>query len=242
MFNAESSSLNVQNFDENIVTIITMTPEEVVAEWARENKINAGTVEKLFEEGFTSLEALKLLDEEDLSKSKIPRGQKKLILSCVRALNGGTTLGSEVEHQTGDATRVTQTNATYEVRAQSTERAQTSNQSTTLGVSHDQENGGAQCTQSTTDSYVQGLLNQLLRGQKQAQNGLAGDLSAIQTPGINGSSGSLWQAARTLHRHLLTILGRIRKSTCPRPLTVSQPLLIMTSWISLAGAWKKKLL
>ena len=127
MFNAESSSLNVQNSDENIATIVTMTPEEVVAEWARENKINAGAVEKLFEEGFTSLEALKLLDEEDLSKSKIPRGQKKLILSCVRALNGGTTLGSEVEHQTGDATRVTKTNSTNEVRVQSTEHAQTSN-------------------------------------------------------------------------------------------------------------------
>ena len=53
MFNAESLSLNVQNSDENIVTIVTMTPEEVVAEWARENKINTGTVEKLFEEGFT---------------------------------------------------------------------------------------------------------------------------------------------------------------------------------------------
>ena len=55
-------------------------------------------------------------------------------------------------------------------------------------MSHDQENGGAQSTQSTTDSYVQGLLNQLLHGQTQAQNG---DLNAIQTPGINESSGSL---------------------------------------------------
>ena len=55
-------------------------------------------------------------------------------------------------------------------------------------MSHDQENGGAQSTQSTTDSYVQWLLNQLLRGQTQVQNG---DLNAIQTPGINESSGSL---------------------------------------------------
>ena len=143
-----------------------------------------------------SLKALKLLDEEDLSKSKIPLGQKKLILSCVRALSGGTTLGSEVEHQMGDATGTTQTNSTNEVRAQSTEGAQTtSKQSTTSGLSYDQKNGGAQSTQSTIDSYVQGLLNQLVRGQMQAQNGLAGDLSAIQTPGINsstnGSSGSL---------------------------------------------------
>ena len=34
--------------------------------------INSGAVEKLFEEGFTSLEALRLLDEEDLSEVKIP--------------------------------------------------------------------------------------------------------------------------------------------------------------------------
>ena len=46
--------------------------------------ISAGAVEKLFEEGFfTSLTALKLLDDADLSKVKILRGQKKLILSCV---------------------------------------------------------------------------------------------------------------------------------------------------------------
>ena len=55
---AENLSLNVQNSHENIVTIVTMTPEEVVVDWARENKINNGAMEKLFEEGFTSLEAL----------------------------------------------------------------------------------------------------------------------------------------------------------------------------------------
>ena len=87
------------------------------------NKINVGAMERLFEEGFTSLEALKLLNEEDLSKSKIPRRQKKLILSCVRALNGGPTTGYEAVHQTGDANRVTQTSTTNEVCAQSTEGA-----------------------------------------------------------------------------------------------------------------------
>ena len=53
--------------------------------------IDSGAVEKLLEEGFISLEALRLLDKEDLSKVKIPRGQKKLILSCVRILNRSNT-------------------------------------------------------------------------------------------------------------------------------------------------------
>ena len=57
-------------------------------------------------------------------------------------------------------------------------------QSTMSGMSHDQENGGAQATQSAAYSYVQGLV----RGQMQVQNGLASDLSAIQIPGINSSA------------------------------------------------------
>lgn len=45
-----------------------MTPKEGVADWAKDNKISAGAADRLFEEGFTSLEAFKLLDEEDLSE------------------------------------------------------------------------------------------------------------------------------------------------------------------------------
>ena len=36
---------------ENVISITTMTPEQVVANWAHENMINSGAVEKLFEEG-----------------------------------------------------------------------------------------------------------------------------------------------------------------------------------------------
>ena len=78
----------VENVEDNMVKITTITPEQVVMHWAQTNKISADAVEKLFEGGFTSLEAIKLLDSDDLSKSKIPRSQKKLILSCVQALNG----------------------------------------------------------------------------------------------------------------------------------------------------------
>ena len=68
----EGSVANVENVEDNVVEITTMTPEEVVMHWAQSNRISADAVEKLFEEGFTSLEAIKLLDSDDLSKSKIP--------------------------------------------------------------------------------------------------------------------------------------------------------------------------
>ena len=84
----EGSVANVENVEDSVFEITTMTPEQVVMHWAQSNKISADAIEKLFEEGFTSLEAIKLLDSDDLSKSKIPRGQKKLILSCVQSLNG----------------------------------------------------------------------------------------------------------------------------------------------------------
>ena len=95
-------------------------------QWARENKISEGAVDRLFEEGFTSLEALRLLDEEDLSKSKIPRGQKKLILACVRGLEKND------EHQQSGVNRVAQMNSTERMRVQSLESTQT-NQSAAAG-------------------------------------------------------------------------------------------------------------
>lgn len=184
MFNASSAIVTVDNSTENIVTVITMSSEEVVSQWARENKISTAAVDKLFEEGFTSLEALKLLDEEDLSKSKIPRGQKKLILSCVRALNGSNSDDQQQE----EANRVTQTNTTNERCAQPQEGVQIS-QSAAAGASHDGENGGVCNSQQTTDGYLQGLFSQLVRGQSQAQNGLASDLNTRHSAGSGSSTG-----------------------------------------------------
>ena len=68
---------------ENVIEITTLSPEQLVWQWATENKIGEEAVDRLFEEGFTSLEAIRLLKAEDLSRSKITRGQKKLILQCV---------------------------------------------------------------------------------------------------------------------------------------------------------------
>ena len=85
-------SITMENPTENVVEITTLTSEQLVWQWASENKIGKEAVARLFEEGFTSLKAIRLLDADDLSKSKITWGQKKLILQCVRVLNGGKSI------------------------------------------------------------------------------------------------------------------------------------------------------
>ena len=63
----------------NYIEINTLSPTQLVVQWAEAKKISREALERLFKDGFTSLEAIKLLDTDDLAKSKIPRGQKKLI-------------------------------------------------------------------------------------------------------------------------------------------------------------------
>ena len=177
-------SITMENLTENMVEITTLTPEQCVLQWASENKIGEEAVARLFEEGFTSLEAIRLLDADDLSKSKITRGQKKLILQCVRVLNGGKTIASETtapREPINDAPIQTSSNdmrapsasqsATSTSKnggASSSARAHTVDQSETSTI----QNGSSH---ASMDAYVQGLFSQLTRGQSQARNGIASE-------------------------------------------------------------------
>ena len=71
------------NIEENVIELRTLTDEEIALNWAAGNKISYDSMEKLFKEGFTSMEALELIDSDDLVRTKIPRGQQKLILANV---------------------------------------------------------------------------------------------------------------------------------------------------------------
>ena len=70
-----NGTVAVENSEENVIQFTFLTPEQLVSKWAMENKISEDAVAKLLEEGFTSLEAIRLLDADDLSRSKISRGQ-----------------------------------------------------------------------------------------------------------------------------------------------------------------------
>jgi len=79
-----------------------MTDTEVAAEtelreWATARKITAKTVDLLVKDGFSSMDAVELLDKDDLAQSKIPRGQQKLLLKALqpRQVTEQTTAHSE---------------------------------------------------------------------------------------------------------------------------------------------------
>ena len=67
------------------------TAEAELREWASGQKVTMKTVDLLAKEGFNSMEALALLDGEDLAQTKIARGQQKLLLSAIRPLQHKTT-------------------------------------------------------------------------------------------------------------------------------------------------------
>ena len=177
-------SITMEYLTENVVEITTLSTEQCVLQWASENKIGEEAVARLFAEGFTSLEAIRLLDADDLSKSKITRGQKKLILQCVRVLNGGKTITSETtapREPINDAPIQTSSN---DMRAPSASQSATSTSqnggasSSACAHTVDQsetstiQNGSAH---ASMDTYVQGLFSQLTRGQSQARNGIASE-------------------------------------------------------------------
>ena len=86
-----------------------MTDTEVVAEgelreWATARNITAKTVDLLFKDGFSSMDAIELLDKEDLAQSKIPRGQQKLLL---KALQPRQATAEQTTEQTAEVTEAT---------------------------------------------------------------------------------------------------------------------------------------
>ena len=73
-----------------------MSAEEAAKTWAVQHRINEAALERRFEEWFNSLEAIKLIQADDLPKSKINKGQRKLIVDSVQKLNNA------LAGQTGD--------------------------------------------------------------------------------------------------------------------------------------------
>lgn len=162
---------------ENLIEIRTSTDEELVQAWAIQNSISTDAIEKLFKEGFTSMRAIKLIDGDDLARTKIPRGQQKLILASVKGLNSVEHAGNPAQ-ETSDATGEATPTA---LRAAVSAQTHNNDQSTSTGSRKrtDQDGGAlgsALSTQNGTDAFNT-LLNSLQSGQSVAKNILPNNTS-----------------------------------------------------------------
>ena len=78
--------------------------------WAARQKISGKTVDILIKEGFDSMEALILIDSDDLSQTEIQRGQQKLLLKALLWIQStvcGEDTGSAAATGTRDPADVT---------------------------------------------------------------------------------------------------------------------------------------
>ena len=71
--------------------ISDLSDEDMVVNFCLENKISKPATDELLKRGFTSLEALSLVDISDLVSPRIPKGQRRLILHIAGALRAKTT-------------------------------------------------------------------------------------------------------------------------------------------------------
>ena len=57
------------------VMVVALSDEELTMQFCIQNKVSKTATDELLKRGFISLEALKLVELDDLSSKKIPRGQ-----------------------------------------------------------------------------------------------------------------------------------------------------------------------
>ena len=67
-----------------------LADEDLVINFCLQNKISKPAIDELLKRGFTSLEALSLVEMSDLDAPKIPKGQRRLILHIAGALQAKT--------------------------------------------------------------------------------------------------------------------------------------------------------
>ena len=174
---------------ENLIEmeVRTLSDEEAMYVWAAENKINKEALDKLVKDGFTSMDALRLVDQEDLHKSKLPRGQQKLILACVQKYNAAHAQAEQaqpcdmtIQMEAGllrDVTMSRRENPQSQQRlaGQHVDAAQTqgATQVTSLAGGNGIEQHGVQTPMNpgseTVDPYVAAVLQQFQSGQAQAR-------------------------------------------------------------------------
>ena len=87
-----------QNTDIGTAVVSEMSSSDQVIKFLLENKIQRGVVDEIIERGFDSLEALSLLDPEDIKSQKIPVGQRRLLVHVTKSLNSGGNTLQKADH------------------------------------------------------------------------------------------------------------------------------------------------
>ncbi|CAC5355477.1 unnamed protein product [Mytilus coruscus] len=162
-----------------------MSDADKVLKWAEAKKLSEATASTLLQLGYDSLEALALLTQDDLSKSKLPIGQQKLLIKSVRQ----TFLQSEEENDGDLPKRTSMADNNEELPASSSAGAHAD-----INVSSGTNNGLPAPTEpEVTDNYIREVLGQLQK--QQPQHG--GHVSNCSTNNTASPNNPLYEKAHT---------------------------------------------
>ena len=148
-----------------------------VEQWAIAHKLSPETVKLLFRDGFTSMEAIELIEWQDFESTKIPTGQRKLIMKALGQWKPGAGMKKGAADKQAQASDVSALDQSLSSRP---------NTRSGSGTSSDR---GTQ--QGGQDSYISQVLGSLMQQQNQhqeAENGHAVGMGASADSGIQSSS------------------------------------------------------
>lgn len=87
------------------INIAEMSDEDVVIQFLLDNKVQKPAIDEVIKRGFTSLEALKLIEGDDLNSARIAVGQRKLILHVTQTLKSSISSKANEAIPDKDASR-----------------------------------------------------------------------------------------------------------------------------------------
>lgn len=175
-------------------TVSDMSPTDHVIKFLLENRIQRGVIDEILERGFDSLEALSLIDAEDIKSQRIPVGQRKYLLHIAKSLGTSVGVNTTTLDRVGNSTGANSTSLTAD-----TQQAATNN----------------------VDVYNQTLINTLLAQQSQvavaqtsvantesnSQNSENNSVNSANSPG-NSNSDPLQPTWRDPQIHIATATGK----------------------------------
>ena len=137
----------------NMATISDLSDQDILIKYCLQSKVNKTAIDELLKRGYDSLDALKLVNIEDLSSQNIPMGQRRLICHIAQALITDDVTSGPTGSKGGAVSKETGT-ATITAQPLSQPNQESSNVSTDI----------------VNDSYSQTLLNSLLNHQSASSN------------------------------------------------------------------------
>lgn len=142
--------------DGNMGTVSDLTDQDLLIQYCLQNKVNKTAIDELLKRGYDSLNALKLVNIEDLSSQHIPMGQRRLIYHIAQAL----TDNDDTSGQTGSKGST----------ASGTQGNTGVSQVNDRPVREQQPVANSSVQQTPPDLYSQTLLNTYLNQQSQLTN------------------------------------------------------------------------